>query len=137
MCSLLWLIAFMAIFDPIKSEDGWSWNDEPSKQIEDSYSPEIPDLFASPSEPISQQQNATEVDQIVDHILTSTRQGRNVDGFDDVYSDPNIQNALQNGDDGEARNLIKERLCSLGLMKVKATNVGKSQGFIISDLFLV
>lgn len=115
-------IAFLAILSSsIANESGWSWNGE--KQTEEkpleSYSPEIPDLFASPSEPLEQHQlNTTEVDQVVDEILTSTRQGRNVDGFDDVYSDPNIQNALQNGDDSEARNLIKERLCSLGLMKV-------------------
>lgn len=115
---LLLFIAFLAISNA--DESGWSWN-EP-KQTEqkptDTYSPEITDLFSSPSEPVPQL-NSTEADQVVDEILTSTRQGRNIDGFDDVYSDPNIQNALQNGDDGEARNLIKERLCSLGLMKVR------------------
>lgn len=119
---LVLFIAFVAIIKTsIADESGWSWNGD--SQTEDkpseTYSPEITDLFSSPSEPVEQYQaNSTEVDQVVDHILTSTRQGRNVDGFDDVYSDPNIQNALQNGDDSEARNLIKERLCSLGLMKV-------------------
>lgn len=115
---LLLLIAFLAIFQiSIADESGWSWDD--ASQIKEKPSENYSDLFSSPSEPIEQYQaNATEVDQVVDHILTSTRQGRNVDGFDDVYSDPNIQNALQNGDDSEARNLIKERLCSLGLMKV-------------------
>lgn len=122
MRSLL-LIALLAILKTsVADEGGWSWNG--AKQAEekpsDTYSPEITDLFSSPSEPVEQyhQPNSTDLDQVVDEILTSTRQGRNVDGLDDVYSDPNIQNALQNGDDGEARNLIKERLCSLGLMKV-------------------
>lgn len=105
----------------IADESGWSWNgaSQTEEKPSETYSPEITDLFPSPSEPVEEYQaNSTEVDQVVDQILTSTRQGRNVDGFDDVYSDPNIQNALQNGDDSEARNLIKERLCSLGLMKV-------------------
>lgn len=120
---LLLLVAFVAIIKTTTAdESGWSWNgasQTEEKPSSDAYFPEITDLFTSPSEPIEEYQaNATEVDQVVDQILTSTRQGRNVDGFDDVYSDPNIQNALQNGDDSEARNLIKERLCSLGLMKV-------------------
>lgn len=118
---MLLLFAFLAILNSSIAEEGWSWNgpQQTEEKPAETYSPEIPDLFASPSEPVEHYQvNSTELDQVVDEILTSTRQGRNVDGLDDVYSDPNIQNALQNGDDGEARNLIKERLCSLGLMKV-------------------
>lgn len=48
----------------------------------------------------------------------SQRQGRALQGYDEVYSDPNVQEALQKGDDGEARNIIKDRLCYLGLMQV-------------------
>lgn len=57
------------------------------------------------------------VDELIDSILASNRQGRNLDGFDEVYSDPTVQNALQKGDDSQARNLIKEKLCTLGLMQ--------------------
>lgn len=56
-------------------------------------------------------------DELIDSILQSNRQGRNLDGFDEVYSDPTVQNALQKGDDSQARNLIKEKLCTLGLMQ--------------------
>jgi len=55
---------------------------------------------------------------VVDEILVSQRQGRALQGYDEVYSDPNVQEALQKGDDGEARNIIKDRLCYLGLMQV-------------------
>lgn len=133
---LLLLIAFVVI---IKTTIAWSWNGDSQteeKPSSDAYSPEITDLFSAPSEPVEEYQaNATEVDQVVDQILTSTRQGRNVDGFDDVYSDPNIQNALQNGDDGEARNLIKERLCSLGLMKVLLVLQKFLRKFLMCDVF--
>lgn len=58
------------------------------------------------------------VDNVVDQIISSGREGRNLKEYDEVYSDPNIQDALQNGDDHQARHLIKERLCGLGLMQV-------------------
>ncbi|XP_049860128.1 uncharacterized protein LOC126354469 isoform X3 [Schistocerca gregaria] len=54
--------------------------------------------------------------QVVDSILQSGRQGRNLDGYDDVYSDPNVQHALTAGNDTQARHYIRERLCNLGLM---------------------
>ncbi|XP_068082200.1 uncharacterized protein [Anabrus simplex] len=53
---------------------------------------------------------------VIDNILASSRQGRNLQGFDEVYSDPNVQEALQTGNDSQARHYIKERLCNLGLM---------------------
>ncbi|KAJ1529677.1 hypothetical protein ONE63_006433 [Megalurothrips usitatus] len=52
---------------------------------------------------------------VIDDILRSGRQGRNLEGFDEVYADPNVQDALQNGNDTSARHYIKDRLCSLGL----------------------
>lgn len=67
-----------------------------------------------------QELNDTNVDGIIDSIISSTRQGRTLQGFDEVYSDPNVQEAIQKGD-GEARNLIKDKLCSLGLMEVIRT----------------
>ncbi|XP_046469211.1 uncharacterized protein [Neodiprion pinetum] len=56
------------------------------------------------------------VDTVIDDILVSNRQGRNLEGYDEVYSDPNVKSALQLGNDTVARAYIKEKLCSLGLM---------------------
>ncbi|KAK3917491.1 Phenoloxidase-activating factor 2 [Frankliniella fusca] len=52
---------------------------------------------------------------VIDDILRSGRQGRNLEGYDEVYADPNVQDALQNGNETSARHYIKDRLCSLGL----------------------
>ncbi|XP_029725630.2 uncharacterized protein LOC109426652 isoform X6 [Aedes albopictus] len=64
-------------------------------------------------------QNVTEVadDDIINYILDSGRQGRSLEGFDEIYTDPTIMQAIQNSDDAEARNIIKEKLCALGLMQ--------------------
>lgn len=56
-------------------------------------------------------------DEVIDEIINSSRQGRNLDGLDDVYADPSVKEALQNGDDTQARNLIRDKLCTLGLME--------------------
>lgn len=63
-------------------------------------------------------QNATEatVEELIDEIITSSRHGRNVEGLEEVY-DSNIKEALNNGNDIEARNLIRDKLCDLGLMQ--------------------
>lgn len=64
--------------------------------------------------------NSTDIkpedEEVIDSILQTGKQGRNLDGFDEVYSDPDVQDALQNGDDIEARNVIRDKLCDLGLM---------------------
>lgn len=105
-------------------EKSWNWNgDKPEQEsYQTEQNPEyMEDFQASPSEYVESnlQLNSSTVEQVIDEILTSTRQGKALNGFDEVYSDPDIQNVLQKGDEGEARNLIKERLCYLGLMKVK------------------
>lgn len=63
------------------------------------------------------------VDQVIDTILATGRQGRSLDGYDEVYADPNVQEALQRGDDTQARNLIKDKLCSLGLMQCDGEDI--------------
>lgn len=55
---------------------------------------------------------------VIDDILRSGRQGRNLEGYDEVYADPNVQDALQNGNETSARHYIKDRLCNLGLSSV-------------------
>ena len=56
-------------------------------------------------------------DDVIEEIIDSSRQGRNIDGLDEVYSDPTVKQALANGDDTQARNLIRDKLCDLGLME--------------------
>lgn len=97
----------------------WSWggdsksndngNDKPTELLEGEQLSEAQDKFL--------ESNSTVLDDIVDELISS-KQGRSLGGFDDVYSDPTIKDALDSGDDIEARNLIKERLCTLGLMQV-------------------
>lgn len=55
---------------------------------------------------------------MIDEILVSNRQGRNVEGFDQLYADPEVKNALQLGNETIARTYIRDKLCSLGLMNV-------------------
>lgn len=59
----------------------------------------------------------TTVDDVIEEIIDSSRQGRNIDGLDEVYSDPTVKQALLDGDDTQARNLIRDKLCDLGLME--------------------
>lgn len=59
-----------------------------------------------------------QVDSVIDNILIYNRQGRNLEGYDELYADPDVKNALQLGNDTVARSYIKEKLCSLGLMNV-------------------
>lgn len=61
-----------------------------------------------------------QVESVIDNILVSNRQGRNLEGYDEVYSDPDVRNALQRGNDTIARTYIREKLCSLGLMNVSS-----------------
>lgn len=66
-------------------------------------------------------QNATAIDttfdDVIEEIIDSSRQGRNIDGLDEVYSDEAVKLALMSGDDTQARNLIRDKLCDLGLME--------------------
>lgn len=99
----------------------WSWGGDkektevPSeqKQSELLQGEEAPETAAKKSSDT----DGTVLDDIVDELV-SNKQGRSLGGFDDVYSDPTIKEALDSGDDAEARNLIKGRLCTLGLIQV-------------------
>lgn len=63
---------------------------------------------------------------MVDDILVSNRQGRNIEGFDQLYADPEVKNALQVGNDTVARSYIKDKLCTLGLMNVSTESTRSS-----------
>ncbi|XP_050073469.1 uncharacterized protein LOC126561398 [Anopheles maculipalpis] len=96
--------------------DEWGWLPlEEGLQGEDKVREKRQDIGVLPAA----QQNVTEVgdEDILNFILDSGRQGRSLEGFDEVYSDPSVQDALQNADDAQARNIIKDKLCSLGLMQ--------------------
>lgn len=121
---LLFTSAVIFIAHLVKcQEKSWNWEGDKPEQIslEAEQNPEyVEDFQASPSEYVESnlQVNSSTAEKVIDEILSSTRQGKAVSGFDEIYSDPNIQDVLQKGDESEARNLIKERLCYLGLMQV-------------------
>ncbi|KAJ6641906.1 hypothetical protein Bhyg_06851 [Pseudolycoriella hygida] len=123
-------IAAVLIFTVFADEQPkWGGNFEPSNT---DY------LSLESNNPIGQGSQSTnetnvtndELETVVDTILTSSRQGRNLDGFDEVYSDPNVQEVLQKGDDRQARNVIKDKLCSLGLMDCEGEQIEGKRPFL-------
>ncbi|KAJ2944309.1 hypothetical protein O0L34_g18298 [Tuta absoluta] len=101
----------------------WSWGGDKAeategKAIEQKTSELLEGEEEAPvAEKKSSESNGTVFDDIVDELVNQ-KQGRSLGGFnDDVYADPTIKEALDAGDDLEARNLIKERLCNLGLVQ--------------------
>ncbi|XP_052741657.1 uncharacterized protein LOC112044986 isoform X1 [Bicyclus anynana] len=98
----------------------WSWGgDDADKNLEQEN--DKPAELLQGEETVVAQENkynttGSVLDDIVDELVSS-KQGRSLGGFDDVYSDPTIKDALDSGDDIEARNLIKGRLCTLGLIQ--------------------
>lgn len=71
-----------------------------------------------------------DVESAADAILHSTRTGKVINTYEAVYEDQHVQEALQKGNDTEARTYIKEKLCNLGLAK----EVANSLDFIFHDL---
>ncbi|KAI5645445.1 trypsin domain-containing protein [Phthorimaea operculella] len=99
----------------------WSWGGDKAEATE-AIEQKPSDLLegeeeATVAERKSSESNGTVFDDIVDELVNQ-KQGRSLGGFnDEVYADPTIKEALDAGDDLEARNLIKERLCNLGLVQ--------------------
>ena len=62
----------------------------------------------------------TDEDSLIDSIVSSSRQGRTLqqDGYNQVATDPQVKQALDAGNDSQARHYIREKLCDLGLMSV-------------------
>ena len=54
---------------------------------------------------------------MVEAIITSSRTGKAISDYKDVYEDSSVQEALHNGNDTEARSFIKQKLCALGYQK--------------------
>ncbi|XP_047993032.1 uncharacterized protein LOC125231610 isoform X2 [Leguminivora glycinivorella] len=99
----------------------WSWGgDAKDKDAEPEEKPTelLEGEQAADADKKSSDSAGTVLDDIVDELVSNRQQqGRSLGGFDDVYSDPTIKEALDSGDDAEARNLIKGRLCTLGLIQ--------------------
>lgn len=104
----------------------WSWGGETDTKSADQPEQKPSTLLEGEQLPEAKEKNfesnSTVLDDIVDELVSS-KQGRSLGGFDDVYSDPTIKDALDAGDDTEARNLIKGRLCTLGLIQVRIKNI--------------
>ncbi|XP_061393977.1 uncharacterized protein LOC133329519, partial [Musca vetustissima] len=64
--------------------------------------------------------NETEVNELIEQLITSRREGRILNDYDQVYADGNVDQALMQGDDMQARNIVRDKLCSLGLMSCEA-----------------
>lgn len=115
------LICILIIRTSQAEEQGWSWG-EKSKDSTETKSVENPTQKQEDLQKSEERSDSTEIDDVVDTILNSGREGKSLDGFDELYSDPNVQDVLQKGDDGEARNIIKDKLCSLGLMEASSAH---------------
>lgn len=108
----------------------WGGNFEPSNTDYLSLESNNPIGQGSTATNETNASNENELDKVIDTILMSGRQGRNLDGFDEVYSDPSVQEVLQKGDDRQARNVIKDKLCSLGLMDCENEQIEGKRPFL-------
>ncbi|XP_037901398.1 uncharacterized protein LOC119645327 isoform X1 [Glossina fuscipes] len=64
--------------------------------------------------------NETDINQLIEQIINSRREGRILNEYDEVYADGNIDQALMQGNDVQARNLVRDKLCALGLMNCES-----------------
>lgn len=60
--------------------------------------------------------NDSDINQLIDDIINTRREGRVLSEYNQVYADGNLDKFLLNGNDIEARNLVHDKLCSLGLI---------------------
>ncbi|KAF2897596.1 hypothetical protein ILUMI_08582 [Ignelater luminosus] len=134
------LLGFILIQSSIAEKKEWSWGQD-SDDLLNGFKPLDNPLLQQDSDvaetTLLEQQgpllNSTQDDQVIDSIIQFGRQGRNLDGYDEVFTDPNVKEAIQKGDDREARNVIKERLCSLGLMQCEGENVQGKRPYIAPE----
>ncbi|XP_037870031.2 uncharacterized protein LOC119629151 [Bombyx mori] len=116
----------------------WSWGGDKkdsTADVADAKTELLEGEIVSEAQEKSLESNATVLDDIVDELV-SRKQGRSLggfDNFDDVYGDPTIKEALDAGDDAEARNLIKGRLCSLGLVQCDDEETQEKRTYVSPD----
>ncbi|XP_075978592.1 uncharacterized protein LOC142978155 [Anticarsia gemmatalis] len=113
-------ITFLLLSILYSTKAEWSWGGDAGAKPAAEAEPKPTTLLQGEQLPDAEERqsdtNGSVLDDIVDELVSS-KQGRSLGGFDDVYSDPTIKDALDAGDDAEARNLIKGRLCTLGLIQ--------------------
>lgn len=118
--TVVWLAACTALCLADEQTNLWSWSgNAENTNTKQTYAIESNAPSGSAVEDTANynETSALTVDEVIETILSSNRQGRALEGFDEVYSDPTVQDAIQKGDDTQARNLIKDKLCTLGLMQ--------------------
>jgi len=93
-----------------------TFDDVPDTQQKESQQPFYNANIQSSTSGVADVVSQQSIESVVDNILVSNRQGRNLEGYDEIYSDPNVKNALQLGNDTIARTYIRDKLCTLGLM---------------------
>ncbi|CAH0694197.1 unnamed protein product [Spodoptera exigua] len=132
--STLTFILLPIIFASTTAE--WSWGGKEDSKTADESQQNASPLLQGEQLPEAQEKNfesnSTVLDDIVDELVSS-KQGRSLGGFDDVYSDPTIKEALDSGDDAEARNLIKGRLCTLGLIQCEDEDSQEKRTYLSPD----
>ncbi|XP_072947858.1 uncharacterized protein [Epargyreus clarus] len=120
-----------------RTEAQWSWGgDEKNEKAVEETKDKPTELLQGEEMAEAQDKNSETKDSVLDDIvdeLVSSKQGRSLGGFDDVYSDPTIKEALDAGDDSEARNLIKGRLCTLGLIECEEDGTQEKRTYVSPD----
>ncbi|CAK1556200.1 unnamed protein product [Leptosia nina] len=131
-----WTTIFGVLILSIASTNAdWSWNDDKSNANEEAKT-KTTELLQGEEISKAEDKNANSDGNVLDDIvdeLVSSKQGRSLSGFDDVYSDPTIKEALDAGDDTEARNLIKGRLCTLGLIQCEDEDTQEKRTYVSPD----
>ncbi|XP_053987952.1 uncharacterized protein LOC128881189 [Hylaeus volcanicus] len=94
----------------------WSWQNEGAQPTDNTGDRGVSELNENIENVDDKSKEQRSAEAVIEEILVSNRQGRNIEGYDQVYADPNVKNALQLGNDTIARSYIRDKLCSLGLM---------------------
>ncbi|VVD05920.1 unnamed protein product [Leptidea sinapis] len=113
----------------------WSWSEKKTDALQEVTTTSTELLQGEQLDEAQKKSTDSEVtvlDDIVDELV-SNKQGRSLGGFDDVYTDPTIKEALDSGDDTEARNLIKGRLCTLGLIQCEEDDTQEKRTYVSPD----
>lgn len=106
--SLIVIVAVsLQLWCATSAEKEWSWGG--SKSSSSSEDESKPDTTA---------EGGSVSPNVVDEIVTNGRSGKMLSGFNDVYQDQDVRDAIASGNDTHARSLVRERLCGLGLMSV-------------------
>ncbi|XP_054285738.1 serine proteinase stubble-like isoform X2 [Macrosteles quadrilineatus] len=108
---LLALTPLLLLASALADDDSWSWGKQRSEPGDQ--------LTSAPSA-----SGSTSV-TVIEDILESGRAGKSLEGFGQIYEDPDVQQAITAGNETQARHYIKERLCGLGLMACELDAEGK------------